>query len=102
VAGRSCDVVAGHSGLQRVGVVRRLQPHQTSRHGPGTGDSETAALRDLDDRLRGVPAPNGTEMEARERRFRLAYLEGAEEWSRETTGRGMTESELEGVVRRFR
>ena len=41
-------------------------------------------------------------MAERERRIRLAYLDGAESWSRETTGRGLTESELEGVVRRFR
>jgi hypothetical protein len=41
-------------------------------------------------------------MAERERRIRLAYLEGAEEWSRQTTGRGLTENELEGVVRRFR
>jgi hypothetical protein len=37
-----------------------------------------------------------------ERRIRLAYLEGAEEWSRETAGRGLSDTELEGVVRRFR
>ena len=41
-------------------------------------------------------------MAERERRIRLAYLEGAESWSRETMGRGLTEGELEGVVRRFR
>jgi hypothetical protein len=38
----------------------------------------------------------------RERRIRLAYLDGAETWSREAVGRGLTEGELEGVVRRFR
>jgi hypothetical protein len=32
----------------------------------------------------------------------VAYVEGAEEWSRGTTGRGLTEHELKGVVRRFR
>ena len=63
---------------------------------------ETAALADLDDRLRGVPQPDGSRMAERERRLRLAYLEGAEEWSRQTTGRGLTVGELEGVVRRFR
>jgi hypothetical protein len=40
---------------------------------------ETAALRDLDDRIRGVPQPNGSRMAERERRIRLAYLDGAEE-----------------------
>ena len=66
----------------------------------GTGDSEVAALRALDDRLRGVPQPNGSRMAERERRLRLAYLEGTEEWSREKLGRGLTDGELEGVVRR--
>jgi hypothetical protein len=41
-------------------------------------------------------------MAERERRIRLAYLEGAEEWSREAVGHGLTEGELEGDVRRFR
>ena len=35
-------------------------------------------------------------MTERERRIRLAYLQGAEQWSRKTTGRGLTEGELEG------
>lgn len=62
---------------------------------------ETAALRALDDLLRGVPQPDGSRMAERERRIRLAYIDGAEERSREHTGRGLTQSELEGVVRRF-
>ena len=41
-------------------------------------------------------------MADRERRIRLAYIDGAEEWSRATTGRGLTEGELEGVIQRFR
>src|SRR4051794_29599115 len=53
--------------------------------GQRTGDSETAALRALDDHLRGVPQPNGSRMAERERTLRLAYLDGAESWSRETT-----------------
>jgi len=89
----------------RLSVTAR--PGNYSRHRPpqtvtGTGDSETAALRALDDRLRGVPQPNGSRMAERERRIRMAYLGGAEEWSRKTLGRGLTEGELEGVVRRFR
>ena len=62
---------------------------------------ETAALCALDDRLRGVPQPDGSRMAERGRRIRLAYLEGAEAWSREMTGRGLTEGELGGDVRRF-
>jgi hypothetical protein len=38
----------------------------------------------------------------RERRIRLAYIDGAESWSRQSVGRGFTANELEGVVRRFR
>ena len=38
----------------------------------GTGVYEIAALRALDDRLRGVPQPNGSQMAERERRIRLA------------------------------
>jgi hypothetical protein len=68
----------------------------------GTGNTEAAALRALDDRLRGVSQPNGSRMAERERRIRLAYIDGAESWSRETTGRGLTEAELEWAVRRFR
>lgn len=41
-------------------------------------------------------------MAERERRIRLAYLDGAESWSRETAGRGLSNDELEGVVRRAR
>jgi len=57
------------------GYSRTKRPHTVQ----GTGDTENAALRALDDRLRGVPQPNGSEMEARERRIRLAYSEGAAE-----------------------
>src|SRR6476620_9832420 len=53
----------------------RLKPPQTVT---GTGVDETAALRNLDERLRGVPQPNGSRMAERERRIRLAYLDGAE------------------------
>jgi hypothetical protein len=35
------------------------------------------------------------------RRLRLASVEGAEEWSREHVGRGLTSAELEGVLDRF-
>ena len=99
---RPADVrpgVPGWSVTARSVAHSRRRPPQTVT---GTGVDETAALRALDDRLRGVPQPNGSRMAERERRIRLAYLEGAEAWSRETIGRGLTEGELEGVVRRFR
>lgn len=91
--------VPGWSRTARTVAASRRKPPRTVQ---GTGESETAALRDLDDRLRGVPQPNGSRMAELERTFRLAYLDGAESWSRETTGRGLTTDELEGVVRRFR
>jgi hypothetical protein len=68
----------------------------------GTGDDETASLRDLDDGLRGVPKPEGNRMDELRKRLRLAYLEGAESWSRENVGRSMTEREMAGVAPRYR
>src|SRR3954451_25274908 len=91
--------VRGWSVTARSVHYSRRRPPQTVI---GTGVDEVAALRALDDRLLGVPQPNGSRMAERERRLRLAYLQGAESWSRERTGRGLTEAELEGVVRRFR
>lgn len=67
----------------------------------GRGVDEAAALRDLDDRLRGVPKPDGGRMDELRRRLRLAYIEGAEVWSREHTGRPLTTDELSRVVTRF-
>jgi hypothetical protein len=40
-------------------------------------------------------------MAERERRLRLAYIEGAKEQARDALGRGLTEDELERVIRRF-
>ena len=66
----------------------------------GTGEGEAAALHDLDAQLRGrVDA--GLGMVERRRRLRLAYVDGAEEWSRDNIGRSLTVEELEGVLRRF-
>jgi hypothetical protein len=42
----------------------------------GTGADEAAALSDLDDRLRGVPHPDGSRMDALRARIRLTYIEG--------------------------
>ena len=67
----------------------------------GTGEDATAALRDLDDRLRGVPRPDGGRMDELRRRLRLAYVDGAEEWTAVNVGRRMTTDELEGVLGRF-
>jgi hypothetical protein len=54
----------------------------------GVGEDEAASLRDLDVRLRGVPKPDGTRLEELRQRLRLAYVEGAEEWTREDVGAG--------------
>ena len=53
----------------------------------GTGEDETTALRDLDDRLRGVPKPDGGRIDELRRRLRLAYIKGPEDWSREHAAR---------------
>jgi hypothetical protein len=91
--------VPGWSVAARTVAYSRRKPPTTVT---GAGETETAALHNLDDRLRGVPQPNGSRMAERERGVRLAYVEGAEEWSRVTTGRGLTADDLAGVGRRFR
>lgn len=68
----------------------------------GRGESEVAALRDLDDRLRGVSKPDGTRMDELRRRLRFADVDGAEGWSVETEGRRLTPDELAGVIGRYR
>jgi hypothetical protein len=67
----------------------------------GAGEDEIAALRDLDGRLRGVPHPDGGQLDELRRRLRLAYVEGAEAWSRAEVGRSLTADEMVGAVRRF-
>jgi hypothetical protein len=67
----------------------------------GRGEDEIAALRDLDDRLRGVPQPDGSRMDALRRRLRLAYVEGAEEWTRRELGRSLTSQEFGRVSQRY-
>jgi hypothetical protein len=66
----------------------------------GTGATEEAALLDLDARLRGTWEPGGRLDELRAR-LRLAYVEGAEEWTREHVGRPMTGEELGRVIERY-
>lgn len=66
----------------------------------GTGATEVEAVCDLDDRLRGVPQPDGRRMGELRRRARLAYVQGAEEWTRENLGRVMTGDELERIIER--
>lgn len=67
----------------------------------GTGEDETAALRDLDATLRGAKPAPGSYLEELRRRLRLAYVEGAEEWTRENVGRALDDDELGRVIGRF-
>jgi hypothetical protein len=67
----------------------------------GTGDDEKAALRNLDATLRGSKPADGSYLEDLRQRLRLAYVDGAEEWTRENVGRGLTGDELGGVIGRY-
>lgn len=67
----------------------------------GHGADEASALRDLDDRLRGVPQPNESRPIELRRRLRLAYVAGAEEWAEKSLGRTLTNDELRRVLARF-
>ena len=75
---------------------RRIPPVAVS----GTGETEIEALRALDDWLRGVPKPDGGRIDELRRRVRLAYVAGAEEWTRRELGRGLRVDELERVIDR--
>jgi hypothetical protein len=72
-------------------TIAAMAPHPGRGKAPqtvvGTGEDETAALRDLDDRLRDVPKPDGGRMDALRARLRLACVDGAEDWTRENVGR---------------
>jgi hypothetical protein len=66
----------------------------------GTGEDEAAALRDLNDRLRGVPKPNTARMDQLRRQLPMEYLDGAESVSRDNVGRGLTGDELGRMIER--
>lgn len=67
----------------------------------GTGADEVAALRDLDDRLRGVPKPHGGRMDELRARLRLAYVDGAESWAIANLGRPLDRAELGRIIGRY-
>jgi hypothetical protein len=48
-----------------------------------------------------MPHPDGGRLDELRRRLRLAYLEGAEEWTRETVGRPMSNAQLTRALTRF-
>jgi hypothetical protein len=67
----------------------------------GTGNTEVAALRDLDKRFGGVPRPNLSRMDEFRHQLRKAYVDGAEAFSRETLERGLTTNELGRIIQRY-
>jgi hypothetical protein len=67
----------------------------------GMGDTEVAALRDLDDRLRRLRKSKGVGMDELRRQLRMAYVDGAEAFSRETLDRGLTGDELGRIIERY-
>jgi hypothetical protein len=93
--------LARHAGLW---AITARGPHPGRGKMPqtvtGTGETETDALRDLDERLRGVPRDEGRLDELR-RRARLAYVQGAEDRSLRELGRGLTTAEFARVIGRF-
>jgi hypothetical protein len=73
---------------------------QDARDGLRDRRGQATALRDLDERLRGRQDSGGY-LDALRRRVRLAYVQGAEEWTRANIGRTMTPDELAGVLERY-
>lgn len=67
----------------------------------GTGDTEVAALRDLDKRFGGLPRPNRSRMDEFRHQLRMAYVDGAEAFSREALERGLTTNELGRLIQRY-
>jgi hypothetical protein len=67
----------------------------------GFGENELAAVRDLDARLRGGWSEGPRRLEEFRARLRLAYIFGAEEWARTTTGSSLAADELAAVISRF-
>jgi hypothetical protein len=66
----------------------------------GSGDCLVAALHDLEQRLLGL-ADTEAQHEELIRRLRLAFVEGAESFSRFDRGRPLSACELEGVLALF-
>ena len=67
----------------------------------GTGADPLEAVRNLDARLRGEHADGPRRLDEIRATLRLAYLQGAEEWSATERGRALSPRELAGVVARF-
>lgn len=74
----------------------RLRPPQTIA---GEGEDELHALTELALALRAFNRQG--QLADIERRARIAYLAGAEEWSHSALGRGLRVEELHGVIERY-
>ena len=92
-SGRHAWSVTAHGPLPGRGKVPKVAT--------GTGEDEVAALRDLDDHLRGVPRPDCGRMEELNRHLRRAFVTGTEADSLKRLGRGLTADELERALRRY-
>jgi hypothetical protein len=75
--------------------------------GPTSGTAQSAgtiasvAVGDLDARLRGEHADGPRRLDELRARFRLAYVTGAEEWTKDNLGRPLDTTELAAVLERF-
>jgi len=67
----------------------------------GTGETAAAALRDLDERLRGVRRPNDDRLDELHRQLRMAYVDGARAFAGEALDRGLTTDELGRIIERY-
>jgi hypothetical protein len=67
----------------------------------GIGNDASAALADLDARLRCLPGSHNARKEELRRTVMLAYIEGAEACSREQSGRALTVGEFTRVLMEF-
>ena len=72
-----------------------------SQSARGTGETEAAALRALDDCLRALPRPNLAMMDELRHQLRMAFVDGAEAFSREALDRGLTTHELRRIIQRY-
>jgi hypothetical protein len=59
-----------------------LAGSDASQRVTGTGDSEAAALRDLDSRLRGMPRPERARVGELRHQLRMAFVDAPEAFSR--------------------
>jgi hypothetical protein len=64
------------------------------------GEWQYTRIRSMADRPAELKALKARRLELN-RRLRLAFIAGAEQRSRQTTGRGLTDDELERIIERY-